>query len=181
MPSAPRASPAPPADPQQEGREPDPHAVARAIVLRQLTNSPKSRAQLEAALRKRNCPDDVAMAVLDRFQEVGLVDDTAYAEMLVRSKQTVRGLGRRGLAHELRRSGVDDQTADAVLAGLAPEDERERATELVAKKLRAMHGLDAAVQARRLAAMLARKGYSTEISMSVVRQAIDDAPEHQRD
>jgi regulatory protein len=176
-----RTSAVPPPDPQDEGGEPDPHAVARAIVLRQLTNSPKSRAQLEDALRKRRCPDDVADAVLDRLEEVGLVDDAAYAASLVRSQQSGRGLARRALAHELRRKGVDEETARAAVAEVTPHEERERAQELVAKRLRSMHGLDAGVQARRLAAMLARKGYPTEISLAVVREAIAEAPEHQRD
>ncbi|MEO5746487.1 MAG: regulatory protein RecX, partial [Ornithinibacter sp.] len=73
-------SPAPPdpeRDPRTRGREPDAHDWARQIVLRQLTNAPKSRSQLEAVLRKKDCPGPVAAAVLDRMEEVGLVDDTA--------------------------------------------------------------------------------------------------------
>ena len=128
-------------------------------MLRQLTATPRSRAQLEQALRRKDCPDDVAAAVLDRMEEVGLVDDVAYAGMLVRSQQAGRGLARRALAHELRRKGVDDDTARAALDEVDPHDEEERARQLVAKKLRSMSGLDPVVQTRRLAGMLARKGY----------------------
>ncbi|MEO6791713.1 MAG: regulatory protein RecX [Ornithinibacter sp.] len=150
-------------------------------MLRQLTNAPKSRSQLEAVLRKKDCPGDVAAAVLDRMEEVGLVDDTAYAGMLVRSQQTGRGLARRALAHELRRKGVDDVTAEAALAEVDPAAEEDRARELVAKRLRSMSGLDPVVQTRRLAGLLARKGYGSEIAMRVVREAVREAPEHQRD
>ena len=58
--------------------------MARAIVLRQLTASPKSRLQLERKLAERNVPEDVAAAVLDRFEEVRLVDDAEFADMWVR-------------------------------------------------------------------------------------------------
>jgi regulatory protein len=151
-------------------------------VLRQLTATPRSRAQLERALRRKDCPDDVAAAVLDRMEEVGLVDDVAYAGMLVRSQQAGRGLARRALAHELRRKGVDDETAQAALDEVVdPHDEEDRARELVAKKLRSMSGLDPLVQTRRLAGMLARKGYGSEVAMRVVREAVREAPEHQRD
>ena len=51
----------------------------------------------------------------------------------------------------------------------------------MAKKLRTMAGLAPDVQARRLAAMLARKGYSGEVAWPVIRDAITGAPEHQRD
>ena len=179
------ASPPPPedpeADPRTRGREPDPHDWAREIVLRQLSAAPRSRAQLEQALRRKDCPDDVAAAVLDRLAEVGLVDDQAYAGMLVRSQQAGRGLARRALAQELRRKGVDDETAQAALDEVDPHDEEERARALVARRMRSMSGLEPLVQTRRLAGMLARKGYPSELSMRVVREAVREAPEHQRD
>jgi regulatory protein len=159
----------------------DPESVARAIVLRQLSLAPRSRAQLERKLRQRGCADDVAGSVLDRLTEVGLVDDEAYAEMLVRSRQAGKGLARTALAHELRAQGVDDDVARGALAQVGADDERARAEELVAKRLRTMHGLAPDVQARRLAGLLARKGYSGEVAWPVIRDAVNGAAEHQRD
>ena len=176
-----RASPQAPPPPEPQDADADPHAVARAVVLRQLTGSPKSRSQLEQALRRKGCPDDVAATVLDRFEEVGLVDDVAYAQMLVRSKQSGRGLARRALQHELRAKGVDDEIARGVLDTIEPDDEREIARGLVEKKLRTMHGLDRQVQVRRLSGLLARKGYGGEVSRQVITEALDALPEHQRD
>ncbi|WP_299446936.1 regulatory protein RecX [uncultured Phycicoccus sp.] len=179
--AGPAVPPDPDADPRSRGAEPDPHDWARQIVLRQLTAAPRSRSQLEQALRRKNCPDDVAADVLDRMEEVGLVDDEAYAGMLVRSQQSGRGLARRALRQELRRKGVDDDTADAALAEVDPHAEEDRARELVAKKMRSMHGLEPHVQTRRLAGLLARKGYDAEVAMRVVREAVREAPEHLRD
>src|SRR3954466_11079789 len=88
----------------------DPESVARAIVLRQLTMAPRSRAQLADKLAERGADEAVAERVLDRFEEVGLVDDEAFAQLLVRSQRAGRGLGRRALAHELRRKGVEHET-----------------------------------------------------------------------
>lgn len=171
----------PESDPRTRDGEPDPEDVARQIVLRQLAMAPRSRKQLRDKLRQRGCPEDVAERVLDRMTEVGLVDDEAYAGMLVRSQQASRGLATRALARELRTKGVDDETARAALADVDPDQEREQAERLVAKKLRTMHGLDATVQTRRLAGMLARKGYPADLAMQVVRAAVREAPEHQRD
>ncbi len=171
--------PAPDAD--RDDDEPDPEGIARTIVLRQLSMGPRSRQQLEDKLRQRNCPDEVAAAVLDRMTAVGLVDDEAYAEMLVRAKQGGRGLAKRALAQELRAKGVDDDIVKRALGSLDPESERARAEELVAKRLRAMAGLEPTVQARRLSGMLARKGYPPSVVYAVVRDAVNDAPEHRRD
>ena len=85
--------------------EPDPHDVARRIVLRQLAMGPRTRRQLEDKLRDRGCDPQVAARVLDRMGEVGLVDDEAYAEMFVRSRQETKGLAAGALRHELRAKG----------------------------------------------------------------------------
>jgi regulatory protein len=172
--SAPACEPAP----DTQTREPDPHDVARQIVLRQLAMAPRSRAELTKKLAERNCPDNVAATVLDRLTEVGLVDDKAYAQMLVRSQQASRGLAKRAISRELRTKGIEDHVAEEAMASVSDEDERDRARVLVDKKLRAMHGLGIEVQTRRLAAMLARKGYSSSLTYAVIREAIADAPEH---
>ena len=166
---------------QDQEPEPDPHDVARQIVLRQLAMAPRSRAQLEEKLAQRDCPADVAAAVLDRMTEVGLVDDEAYAQMLVRSQQAGRGLAKRALARELRTKGIEDDLAREALASISDADERDRARALVDKSLRAMHGLGIEVQTRRLAGMLARKGYSSSVTYGVIREAITEAPEHLAD
>jgi regulatory protein len=179
--AAARASSAP-GDPgaavEKQGREPDPHDVARQIVLRQLAMAPRSRAELMQKLAQRGCATEVADAVLDRMTQVGLVDDQAYAQMLVRTQQSGRGLAKRALARELRTKGIEDHLAEEALASVSDEDERDRARALVDKKLRAMHGLGIEVQTRRLAGMLARKGYSSSVTYAVIREAIADAPEH---
>src|SRR5690606_25077958 len=77
--------------------EPDAAEVARTIALRLLSAAPRSRAQLAEKLAARDVPEDVAGALLDRYEEVGLLDDAAYADMLVRTRHAERGLARRAL------------------------------------------------------------------------------------
>lgn len=152
--------------------EPDPESVARTIALNQLNHSPRSRAQLAEAMARKDVPDDVAERVLDRFEEVGLVDDAAYAGMLVRTRLSERGLARRALAVELRRKGIDPETAGAALAEVDTDDEEAAARRLVEKRLRAMSGLEPEVRRRRLAGMLARKGYGAGLSYRVISDAL---------
>lgn len=161
--------------------EPDPHAVARRTVLRQLAMGPRTRRQLEDKLRDRGCEPGVARQVLDRMTEVGLVDDEAFAEMYVRSKQETKGLAASALRHELRQKGVAEEVVDAALEEIDPEREKEQARALVARRLRTMRGLDRDSQTRRLAGFLARKGYGPGVSYQVIREALDVLPEHRRD
>ncbi|MEP7161201.1 MAG: regulatory protein RecX [Dermatophilaceae bacterium] len=171
----------PPPDMAGAGRDADPDEVARLMVLRQLTMAPRSRSELARKLEQRGCAPEVAARVLDRMEQVGLVDDVAYAAMLVRSKRSTRGLARPALRAEMRRKGVSREVMEDALGQVSADDEHEAAARLVAKKLATMHGLDATVQARRLAGMLARKGYDGALARQVIREALREAPEHQRD
>ncbi|WP_405516134.1 recombination regulator RecX [Streptomyces canus] len=162
----------------EKGEPPaDPVERARAICLRLLTGTPRTRKQLADALRKREIPDDAAEEVLSRFEEVGLINDSAFADAWVESRHHGRGLARRALAQELRTKGVDSTLIDAAVSQLDSEQEEATARELVDRKLRATRGLDRDKRLRRLAGMLARKGYSEGMALRVVRQALEEEGE----
>lgn len=148
--------------------------MARAIALRQLAIAPRTKAQLADILARRGVPEEVAAGLLDRFEEVDLVDDEEFARMWVRSRHAGRGLSRRALAHELHRRGVEDETARGALAEIGPEEELTAARELVRCRLAHRHGDDPPRRARRLAAMLARKGYGAEIALRAIQLEVDD-------
>jgi regulatory protein len=165
------------AEPPERGsaaqdREPDPESVARAIALRLLTGAPRSRHQIAEAMARRDVDPEVAERVLDRLTDVGLIDDAAYAQMLVRSQRESRGLARRALAVELRRRGISDDEAAVALDAVQPEAEVETARELLRRRWR--DDVDVATQARRGMAMLARKGYSPGLSRRLVAEMVDD-------
>lgn len=150
----------------------DPESAARTICLQLLTTRARSRAELADELASRDVPDAVAGAVLDRLTAAKLVDDAAFAEQWVSSRHRHRGLGRKVLADELRRKGVDRDTVTEALDGIDRDDERARATELVERRMPSMARLDTAVAARRLVGMLARKGYPPRLAYDVVRDAL---------
>ncbi|MFF9376772.1 recombination regulator RecX [Streptomyces griseoluteus] len=157
--------------------EADPAEKARNICLRLLTGTPRTRKQLADALRKREIPDEVAEEVLSRFEEVGLINDSAFADAWVESRHHGRGLARRALARELRTKGVDSALIDEAVGQLDSEQEESTARELVDRKLRATRGLDRDKRLRRLAGMLARKGYPEGMALRVVRQALEEEGE----
>ncbi|GAA3596881.1 hypothetical protein GCM10022223_10170 [Kineosporia mesophila] len=155
----------PPADPTEEARE---------ILLKQLSAGPRTRAQLAKVLVQKEIPDDVAAAVLDRFEEVDLVDDAAFSHQYVENRHTGRGLAKRALAYELRQKGVAEETAREALDTLSSDDELATARELVRKKARSMTKDDPERRLRRLAGMLARKGYSSGVAYQAIREELAD-------
>lgn len=150
-----------------------PEEQARAICLRLLTGMPRTRRQLADALAKRDIPEEVSEQVLSRFEEVGLIDDAAFAGAWVESRHRGRGLARRALAQELRTKGVAPTLVQEALEQLDSDQEEETARELVERKLRATRGLERDKRIRRLAGMLARKGYPEGMALRVVRRALE--------
>lgn len=149
-----------------------PAAEAQRICLRLLTARPRSRIELAQALRRRGIPEEIGEPVLDRLGELGLVNDAALAEAAVYSGHRHRGLGRRALNTELQRRGVPDGVAREAVAMVRSEDEEQRARELVRRKLRTSTARDAETVARKLSAMLARKGYPEGLAWRVVRDEL---------
>lgn len=145
--------------------------MAREICLRQLAVRPRTRAELAGALAKRGISEEVAAQVLDRYDEVGIIDDAAFARAWVSSRHTGRGLARRALANELRQRGVDGDVASEALGELSEETEEETARALVERKLRTARGEPDAVF-RRLVGMLARKGYPPGVAIRAVKDAL---------
>jgi len=160
-----------PADPG-DGRDADPETVARIVCLRLLAAAPRTKAQLAAALGRRNVPEEAIRVVLDRFADVGLIDDDAYARAWVSSRHRGRGLAGRALRHELRTRGVEADVIEAAVAELDPATEQATARSLVRRRLRQLDGVPREVATRRLAGLLARKGYPAGMAHDVVREEL---------
>lgn len=160
---------------KSEDPDADPESVARRIALTMLERQPRTRAELARGMARRGVPEDVATAVLDRFTEVGLIDDEAFARAWVDSRHAGRSLGRRALSAELRRRGVDDAVVKETVASVSADDEEQAARTLVQRKLRTMTNVPHEAKMRRLVGMLARKGFGQGLAMRVVRDVLAEA------
>jgi regulatory protein len=139
-----------------------------------LTLAPRTRAQLADALRRKGIPDDAAAEVLSRFEDVGLIDDAAFARAWVESRHHSRGLAGRALSAELKQRGVaSDEIRAALDEQLSPDAEATAARRLVEAKLRSTRTLPADQRTRRLAGLLARKGYPAGLAFRVIREALE--------
>lgn len=156
--------------------ETDPYTRAKTIVYNQLAYSAKTRGQLRKKLQAEGFDTELIEPLLDKFEAAKLIDDAEYAQTFVAQKSRTKKLSRAALRRELSERGVRGEEAENALAQRTDEQEREDAAELVRKKLRP--GMDLSDRAekdrvtRRLLGMLARRGYSSSVSMSVIREEL---------
>lgn len=156
--------------------ETDPYTRAKTIVYNQLAYSAKTRGQLRKKLQAEGFDAELIEPLLDKFEAAKLIDDAEYAQTFVAQKSRTKKLSRAALRRELSERGVRGEEAENALAQRTDEQEREDAAELVRKKLRP--GMDLSDRAekdrvtRRLLGMLARRGYPSSMSMSVIREEL---------
>lgn len=150
----------------------DPESVARTIVFRKLAAQARTRHELDQALRAKEVPDPVAAQVLDRMEEIGLVDDAGFARDWVDSRQQRRQLSRRALRQELERKGVGRDEIDDALEAVDSEDEYDAARVLAERKVRTVQGLAREVQYRRLAGVLGRRGFNGSLTARVIAEVL---------
>ncbi|MCH7231830.1 recombination regulator RecX [Glycomyces sp. L485] len=163
-------------NPRSTSKPNDPEA-ARQYCLRLLSGRPRTKAELGDAMRRKGFEEEVVAEILDRYAEVGMIDDEVFARAWVDSRHRVRGLSKRALAGELRRKGVDAEFVDAAVEAVSDEDERAAALELARRRYRNLAGQEPDAVLRKLVGMLARKGYGAGVAIPVVKQVLAEADE----
>lgn len=137
---------------------------ATHIALRYLSVRPRSRRELEIRLQRKSIAAEFVDAALARCEELGHVDDRAFAAALARDRIRLRPCGVFRLRAELRRRGVSEADAEAGI-GQAFRDERVTEEELLARaaagRAERLRRLAAPVADRRLFAFLRRRGFAS--------------------
>ena len=124
---------------------------------------------------KREIPDEIFEPIIERFIEVGLIDDLAFAQTLVSTRRAIKKVSRSAIRRELATKGVDNEIIEQVLAPLDAEAELLLATELASKKLRTMGGLPAETIRRRMVGFLGRKGFASQVVFAAIKAAEAEA------
>ncbi|HEY8914422.1 regulatory protein RecX [Lacisediminihabitans sp.] len=164
-------SPEPETELPEKGGRATPEVRVENVSMHALTRRGMSRWELEKTLLSREIDEQTVLTELDRLEAVGLLDDAALAETLVRTQHERKGLGRGALTAELRRRHIDQEHIASALEQVDDDDEQSRATELAVKRASQLSSYDLDTAKRRLTAFLMRRGYSS----SVVRAATDEA------
>lgn len=142
---------------------------AKNVLLFQLSRSMKTRYQLAKILEKREIPDEIANAVLDRFTEAQLIDDAAFARAFVNSRLAISGKSRSVIARELKQKGVSAGDAQEALSIIDSELEDQTAYSVAKKRYQQLSSLAPEVRRRRLMGFLMRRGFSSSLTTRILR------------
>ena len=162
---------------EEKNKEIEAADAAKQVLLRRLSNAPRTRKELAKDLKDKDISDEVANIALDRFEEVGLINDQALASNYVSSQHERKGIGKNALRQQLRAKGVSDDVALEAISQISDDQEFQAAFALACKKIRSLQKDDAKTQLRKIVGVLARKGYSSNLAFRVAKEVITDLPD----
>jgi regulatory protein len=143
---------------------------AHEKALRFLEPRPRSSTEVKEHLRKKKFPAEAIEQTITRLQDVGLIDDEAFAKYWVENREQFRPRGGRALRFELRRKGLSDTAiADAV----SQVDETESAYRAVESRARRWRELERREFFDKVSAFLVRRGFSYEIAKQTAKRLWD--------
>ena len=163
--------------PEQIPEEIDQNQIAKQVLLRRLSNAPRTRKELAQDLKKKKIEEDIAQIALDRFEELGLINDRTFSENFVSTTHERRKLGKKALKQQLRTKGVSEEIANQAISQISEDDEFKAALALALKKIRSIQQDDPQGQIRKIVGLLARKGYSSTLSFQVAKEVVNDFPD----
>ena len=162
---------------EEKNKEIEAADAAKQVLLRRLSHAPRTRKELAKDLKDKDISDEVANVALDRFEEVGLINDQSLASNYVSSQHERKGLGKNALRQQLRAKGVSDDVALEAISQISDDQEFQAAFALACKKIRSLQKDDAKTQLRKIVGVLARKGYSSNLAFRVAKEVITDLPD----
>ncbi|MBQ3265627.1 MAG: regulatory protein RecX [Ruminococcus sp.] len=128
-----------------------------------------SRKELIDKLR-RDYPEDICEAAVDRLEELGLIDDGRFARRYAADLIGLKHLSARGVRQKLYEKGIDRDLIDEVLDEVFI-DEKEQIRTLIERKY--ARSLSDEKGQRRCANALARMGFGYSDIKSVMREYIE--------
>jgi regulatory protein len=147
-------------------------------ALRYLGYRARSCHELTAYLSRKGYSRDIIDQVVGKLLEYGLADDRDFAERLIRSRRQGRPVGKRWLAHELGRKGIDKEIIRDAVGGISDEDEIEQAVKL-AEKIRSRYNRRDPKELRvKIGQALARRGFDWDTAAKAINRLELQEPEY---
>jgi regulatory protein len=143
----------------------------RQALLKLIERSSKSSGALRKLLAEKDFPAQVIDQMIDRFIEVGLIDDHALAKDFTELAVSRKAKAKSVIARELRAKSFPQEAIDAAIADIDVESELEAAKKLAESRIRQLMKLDPEVRTRRLSSFLMRKGYSSSVVWAATSHA----------
>jgi regulatory protein len=145
----------------------------KEAALRSLDAAPRSSADLAKRLQRKDFDEALIAEVIQRLQELGLLNDESYAEALLRYCLQ-RDMGERGVRMEMSRKGVDSVVSSRLIEEASQQGQFVDAAYALGRSVaRRTQGMERKVRMRRFWSAGGRKGHSPDTLRKVFADVFD--------
>ena len=145
-------------------------------ALTYLTARMRTVREVEEKLDELQYGEGDILITVQRLKELKLLDDEAYAREFVRTRLATKAVSRQKLYMDLKAHKLSEECIRAALDELPRETEEENALLIARKYWRQMGELEEQTRRERVLRRLMSRGFSTEASLSAIRQAAEEEP-----
>lgn len=150
---------------------------AYLAAVRLLNYRMRTRAELRSRLARKGFQTDIVQKVIRKMRDIGLIDDSRFADAFVASKIASKPVGKRELARGLREKGVSRETAAAAIEQVCDEETQIKlALDAATGKMRSLERFDVSKRREKLVAFLARRGFDWDVIGKVTRAMLKGDP-----
>jgi regulatory protein len=126
---------------------------------------PRSIQEVRRNLKEKDLSPEAIEAAVSRLQEMGYLDDEAFARFWVKNRNEFKPLSHRALRQELRQKGI----ADAIISGvLSEQNEFDMAYQAASSHLRKLRNRTLREFRQKMSAFLQRRGFTYSTVEEVV-------------
>ena len=125
--------------------------------------------EVERYLDEREYGEAEIMQVINRLEELGLLNDARFAADFVDSRLRTKPVSRRHLREQLYAHELPKELIDAALLAVPDDAEAENARAVAAKYAAQFSGLEPKARAQRVIKRLQARGYAYD----VIREALE--------
>ena len=145
----------------------DEYEWGKEIALRLITNRPRSKKEVRDRMREKGIEESTRERVIERFEELDLLDDEAFARYWIDQRARFKPRGKPLLRQELRQKGVDQQIVNDLLE---ETDDSAAAMQAAEKKVRSLMRYPEDQFRKKLTGFLQRRGFSYQ----EIREVVDE-------
>jgi len=151
-------------------------ALQKALdrTLNFLASRPHSREEVRRYLRKKETPAELIDPVVERLEQMGLIDDQQFAQFWIESRERFNPKGAQAIKNELRTKGITREVLDEVVTDEGDEELALRAGRKKAQSLARQPGIDFNTFRGKLGPFLQRRGFSYAVVKNVARTLWDE-------
>lgn len=141
---------------------------AKQSAIRYIGYRPRSIREVSDHLRQKGFVDTAVDQACERLQEVGLLDDTAFAHYWVEQRETFKPRSQMALRQELQQKGVSREIIESVLTEV---DETGAARQAAHKQSSRWQNLPEDEFKLKLSSYLQRRGFSYDLIKQIVNES----------